>query len=86
VVHVTDIIFKRLNIAEVVRFSSVKFIDFLFHSTSFGDEILDYQVHVLVGPLEVNDLGVHAGNLLFHFGDFLFSWPDVSLEFLNFVI
>ena len=85
-VHVTDVVFERLNVTKIVRFSSVKLVDFLFHSTSFGDQILDDEVHVFVGPLEMNDFCVHAGDLLLHFGDFLFSWADVSLELLDFVI
>jgi hypothetical protein len=34
----------------------------------------------------MNDFGVHTCNLFFHLGDFLFSWTDVSFEFLDFVI
>ena len=85
-IHVTNVVLERFYVSKVVRLCSVELVDFFFHSASFRHQVLHDQVHVLIGPFEVNDFCIHTGNLFLHFGYFLFSWPNISFKFLDFIV
>ncbi len=85
-VHITEIVLKRLYVTQVVRFVVVKFIYLLLHSTSLGNQIFHDQVHIVVCPLEMNDLSVHARDLLFHLCDLLLSGANVTFQLFYLVI
>lgn len=85
-VHIAEVVLEWLDVTKVVGLGCIQLIDLLFHSTSFRNKILNNQIHVFVGPLEMNDFSVHTCNLFLHFGDFLLSRANVPLEFFDFVI
>lgn len=85
-IHICDIILERLDVIDVVDLVLIELTHFLLHSASFGYQILDYEIHVVVGSLEVDDLTVHVGDLFSHFGYFFLSRADISLEFFDLVI
>lgn len=78
-VHVCDIILERFDVIDVVDLVLIELGDFFLHSASFWDQILDDEIHVVVGTLEVDDLTVHVGDLFSHFGYLLLSRANVSL-------
>lgn len=85
-VHVAKVILERFNVAKVIGLATVQLVNLFLHSTSFRYEIFNDKIHILVSSFEVNDLGIHTGNLLLHFGDLLLSWTDVSFKLFDLVI
>lgn len=85
-IHVGDVVLEWFNIVYIVRLILIELADLFLHSVSFWDQILDNQIHIIIGSFEMNDLTVHVCYLLSHFGNLFFSWPNISFQLLYFII
>ncbi len=60
--------------------------DFIGQSLLPHPEIIDNQRQVLIDTVEVLELRAHLVRLLIQFLNFDFSWPNVSLKFLDLIV
>ena len=85
-IHIADIILERFDVVDISCLLFIELSDLFFHTVSFGNEIFDDEIHVVIGAFEVNDLTVHVGYLLSHFGDLILSGAYISFQLFDFII